>query len=120
MNLVGPASVVAQAVDHERQVALLGLGDRLAVVEDFQFRQLVQVFLDQVGQLAHEPAAVAGVHPAPGTLVERLARGLDGPIDVGGVALGDFGDDLLGGRIDRGEGLARALSRHWPSMSIFV
>ena len=65
VDLVGPAGVVAQAVDHRGQVALR-LGDRLAVVERLELGQLVDVLLDQVGQLVHEPAAVGGVHLAPG------------------------------------------------------
>ena len=106
MDLVGPAGVVAEAVDHQRQVAVAALADRLAVVERLELGQLVDVLLDQVGELVHQPAAVAGVHLAPGAGVERLARGLDGQVDVGGVPLGDLGDDLLGGRVDRRERLA--------------
>ena len=63
-------------------------------------------FFDQVGELVHQPAAVAGVHLAPGAGVERLAGGLDGQVDVGRIALGDLGDDFFGGRVDRRERLA--------------
>ena len=57
--------------------------------------------LDEVGQLEQEPAAVGGVHRAPGAGLQRPARGLDGPVDVGGGARGDLGDDLAGGRVVR-------------------
>ena len=106
MDLVGPAGVVAEAVDDQRQVGMPALADRLAVVEGFELGQLVDVRFDQVGELVHQPAAVAGVHLAPGAGVKRLAGGLDGQVDVGGVALGDLGDDFLGGRVDRRERLA--------------
>ena len=106
VDLVGPAGVVAEAVDHQRQVGVAALADRLAVIERFELGQLVDVRFDQVGELVHQPPAVAGVHLAPGAGVERLSGRLDGQVDVGGVALGDVGDDLFGGRVDRLERLA--------------
>ena len=106
VDLVGPAGVVAEAVDHQRQVGMAALADRLAVVQGLELGQLVDVRFDQVGELVHQPPAVAGVGLAPGARVKRLPRRLDGAVDVGGVALGDLGDDLLGRRVDRGERLA--------------
>ena len=106
VDLVGPAGVVAEAVDHQRQVGVAALADRLAVVERLQLGQLVDVLLDQVGELVHQAAAVAGVHLAPGAGVERLAGGLDRQVDIGGIPLGDLGDDFLGRRVDRLERLA--------------
>ncbi len=74
MDLVGPARVVAQAIDHQRQVAVAALVDRLAVVQSFQLGQLVDVLFDQLRELVHQPAAVARVHLLPRAAVERLAR----------------------------------------------
>ena len=72
------------------------------------YGELILVLFDQVGQLVHEPSPLAGVH-APPLRVEGEGGlgGGHGIVDVGGVALLDLGDDLLGGRVDRGEGLAR-------------
>src|SRR5208337_1416329 len=108
LDLVGPAGVIAEAVDHERQVDVAALGDWLAVVKGLELGQLVDVLLGQVGEPVHQAAAIAGVHLAPGALavVERLPRGLDREVDVGGVAHGDFGDDLLGRGVDGLECLA--------------
>jgi hypothetical protein len=108
VDLVGPASVVAEAVDHEWQVDVAALGDRLAVVEGLELGQLVLVLLDQVGEPVHQLAAIAGVHLAPGAIVvvERLARGLDRQVDVLGAGFGHLGDDLLGRRVEGLECLA--------------
>src|SRR5262249_1234602 len=40
-------------------------------------------------------------------VVECLARRLDGPVDVLGLAVRDLGEHLLGGRVDRLERLTR-------------
>ncbi len=106
MNLVGIAGVVAQHVDHQRQIAGAGLGDRLAVVEHFQRGQFFFVLLDQIGQAIQQPAAVAGVHLRPGARLERLAGGGHGPIDVGRVPLGHLGNHFFGRRVNRFERLA--------------
>ncbi len=42
----------------------------------------------------------------PRAVVERLAGGLHGQVDVGRVPFGDLGDHLFGGRVDRVERLA--------------
>ena len=43
VDLVGPAGIIAEAVDHQRQVAVAALADRLAVVEGLELGQLVDV-----------------------------------------------------------------------------
>ena len=106
LNLVGPTGVVAQAVDHQRNVGRARVADRLAVVERFERRQLVGLFLDQVGQLVHQGAAIAGIHLRPRAVVERLAGRIDRRIDVGLVAFGHFADHFFGGRVNRFECLA--------------
>ena len=71
LDLVGPAGVIAEAVDHERQVDVAALGDWLAVVKGLELGQLVDVLLDQVGEPVHQAAAIAGIHLAPGALGRR-------------------------------------------------
>lgn len=49
--------------------------------------------------------AYVGGHPRPGALVEGLAGGGDGAVDVLAVALGDARDDLAGAGVQRRERL---------------
>ena len=79
----------------------------LAVVERFQGGQFFLVLLDQVGEFVEQSAALGGAHLRPGAFLERFARRLDGQVDVGLVAFGNLANGFAGGRVDRGEGLAR-------------
>ena len=108
LDLVGPAGVVAEALHGQRDVDRPRVGDRLAVVEGFERREVVDLGLDEVGEPMHEPAALTGVHPWPRALVEGGPGGLHGRVDVGGIPFGDVSDRLFGGRIDGGEGPATA------------
>src|SRR5580698_9197946 len=45
------------------------------------------------------------IHPAPGLFLEAGARGRDGVIDIGGVAIRDGSQQPAGGRIDHADGL---------------
>ena len=93
------------------------VGDRLAAVERFERGQLLGVLLDQVGQLEHEPAAVGGVHLPPGAGFQRLAGGLDGPVDVGLVAFGDLAMVSPVAGLMAGKVLPETLSSHLPPMN---
>jgi len=106
VNFVGVAGVVTQAVDHQRQVGIAALGDRLAVVERFQRGKVVDLLFHQIGQLVHDRPAVAGVHRRPGAALKGVAGCFDRQLDVFLVPFGDGGDHLFGGRIDRLERLA--------------
>ena len=79
----------------------LRVADRLAAVERLERRQLVGILLDQVGQLEHEPAAIGGVHRAPGARFQGLPRRLDRPVDVGRARRRDLRDRLAGRRVVR-------------------
>lgn len=103
-DLVGPATVVAQAASGSGDVAL-GHGDGLAVVQSLNSGQGLDVALEQVRQLGEHAATVRGGHAAPGTL-EGGASGLDGNVDILLGGLVDGGDDLLVGGVDGLEGLA--------------
>ncbi len=100
MDLVGPAGIIAEAVDHQRQIGGAALADRLAVIQRFELGELVEMRLDQVGELVHEPSPVAGIHRAPRSGFKRLARGLDREIDIGRIPFGHLGDHLLRSRVD--------------------
>ena len=111
MDLVGPAGVIPHRGHGQRQVDVARVGQRLAVVERFQSRQLVDLVFDQVAELVDQPAALAGIHPRPRTAVEGLAGGSHGRLHVSRVALGHARNRLFGGRVDRFEG-ASASRRH--------
>jgi hypothetical protein len=81
--------------------------DRLAVIQRLQLGQLVGVIQDQVTDPPDDPAALGRGQSAPRPVIEGSARGADRPVDVLGVALGDAGERLAGGRIRRLERLAR-------------
>ena len=106
LDLVGPAGVVPNAVDHQRNVGSPRVADRLAVVERFERRQFVGFFLKQIGELVHEDAAIAGVHPRPLAAVELGAGRFHRCVDVGLVALRHFGDDFFSRGMDRFKRLA--------------
>ncbi len=71
---------------------------RLSDVVLLQLRQRLGVALDRIGEGVQHLRAILWRRLRPG--VEGRARGGDGAVDVGGIALGDLGDLLLGGRVD--------------------
>src|SRR5690606_16132218 len=73
LDLVGPTGVVANAVDHQRNVGPARIANRLAVVERLERREFVRLFFEQVGELAHEDATIASVHTRPLAAVELSA-----------------------------------------------
>ena len=107
-ELVGPAGVVADAVDGQRQVGGSRVDNRLAVVERFERGQLIEIRFHQIGELVHQAASIASIHLRPRTGFKRGSRGLHGSIDVGRIALGHFGDHCFIHRVDRLEPFAAA------------
>ena len=105
MDLVGPAGVVAERIEGQRDVARTGVAHRLAIVERLERGEFVDLRFDRVGEPQHDPAALAGIHPRPRPLVEGLPRGVHGCVDISGIALRDLSDHFLGGRVDRVERL---------------
>ena len=104
LNFVGPATVVAQTVDDERQVSGARIADGFAIVERFEGRQFVEVLFDQIRKPREQSAAVSGVHPGPWTGLEGGARRVHGQIHVRRVPLCHLTDDLLCRRVHRGKG----------------
>ena len=83
----------------------LRLGERLAVVEHLEPRELLGVLLDQGDQPAQHRLLVAGIQPRPAPVGERARRARDRPVDD---ARGRGGNDcelLLGRRLLDDEGL---------------
>ena len=95
LDLRRPPGVVAELVDHERDVGDARDRDRLAVVERLELRELLAVRLDEVGELPEHPAALRRRRARPGSALERLPRGADGAIDVLLVAGGNLRERLF-------------------------
>eukprot|EP00760_Papus_ankaliazontas_P027766 PhM_4_TR3439/c0_g1_i2/m.94172 len=106
LNLVGPAGVVAEALDSECDVNVEGLAEGLSVVKGLERRQLLLVLLDKISQAKHQVAALRAVHELP-LLLESTASRTHGDVDVGLVTLGDVADLLAGGGVHDRELLAR-------------
>ena len=91
VDLVGPAGVVAVAVDGQRQVG--GLGDRDTACRCRAIRaRPARRCSSRSGRRAccsSRPRSAAFIF-GQGPSLERLAGGLDGQVDVGLVALGDL------------------------------
>ena len=108
LDLRRPARHVAEQVGGERHVSRARDAERLAVVERLEHRELVRVLLDQLRDPPDQAAAVGGVHTPPLRVIgERLASGLDRPLDVLFPTVRHLRKLLLGGGIERRERLAR-------------
>lgn len=107
VDLVGPATVVAEASGGLGDVEAAGGTEGLAVVEGLKRGEDVGVTLNELGELDQELSALeAGGVEAPGGVV-GLAGGVDGDIDVSLGTLGEVDDLLAGGGVDDTGGLAR-------------
>ena len=104
-ELVCPTSVIPQAINGERQVGGFGVADRFAVIQRFESREFIEIRFHQVGEFIHQPAPIAGIHRVPGTGFKRGSSRFDCGIDIGGVAVGNLGNDGFVDRIDRGKAL---------------
>ena len=110
-DLGRPAGEVAQVLGRERHVHALGELDRLAVVERLELGQLVGVRLEGVGERQHRARALGGGDAAPAAVLERLAGGADGAVDVLGAGVRHLGDRPAGGGVERLERAARRRPR---------
>ncbi|CAB4925832.1 unannotated protein [freshwater metagenome] len=107
VELVGPPCVVEEVRRGQGHVDVARLGDRLAVVQGLQDRELPGPLLQQAGDPEQVLAAVGRAHRAPDP-GERPAGGADGAVDVGVGAHRDLAEHLLGRRVDRLQGGALA------------
>lgn len=98
LNLVGPATVVADASNNSADITS-GHGDGLAVVQRLDSGEKVEVLLGEIGELEHQAATLAGSNLSP-CCVESLAGSGNGQIDILLGTFADRGDDLLGGGVD--------------------
>lgn len=104
VDLVGPATIVAQALGSGANIPL-GHGDRLAVVQGLDGGQDVSIALEQVSQLGQEAAALVRSDVTPGAL-EGLAGSRNGNVDILLRSFVNGNNRLLVGGVDGLEGLA--------------
>ena len=105
LDLRRPSRHVAEQVDGERNVGGARHGQRLAVVERFDERELVQMRFEQIGKLPDQASAFGSGHARPWSR-ECFASGFHGELDILSIAFGDVGEHLAGGWIVGGESLA--------------
>src|SRR5580704_13547303 len=101
------ACEIAEEVRQPRKLRP-GLVQRAAVVERFEPVELLQVGLERVGELVHQPRPRADVHAAPGLAFEGCARALHRAVDILWRRVRDLCDHLAGGGIADVEHLATA------------
>lgn len=99
LDLVGPATVVADALDDGAEVAL-GHGDGLAIVQGLDGGEKVEVLLDNVAELEEKLGAVVRRDLLAPVAFKGGAGGSDGDVYILVGGLADGGDDILGGGVD--------------------
>jgi hypothetical protein len=99
VQLVGRLGIPAERLDRLGQVRLATIRDRLARLERIEQGQLLGIRLDHVGQTKEDGLALGRGASRPAAVVEGSTGGRDGEVDVRGLAGGDVGQDLAGGRI---------------------
>ncbi|MNQ39745.1 hypothetical protein D3C85_533740 [compost metagenome] len=106
LDLGRPAGHVAQEVDGQLHVHHLGHGGTLAIVQAFQLRQQLGVALHQVGEFPQQVLPLPGAGAGPGRIVERLAGGKYGAVDIFRCGPWHHAQHFAGGRVVQGHGLA--------------
>lgn len=82
VELVSPARKVAEGLGDLGSVKVARESDTLAVVEGLDLGELLNVGLDQVGELVHADSTVTRAGLTPGTLAVGLLGGVDGLVDL--------------------------------------
>ena len=104
VDLVAPSRVVPVAINHEREVSVVRVRERLTVVQGLEAGEVLAVPLDEVGQLVQQVAPLRGVHGAPrASQLERLLRCGHGLVHVSLVALGNVAYLFPRAGVDGGE-----------------
>ncbi|MNZ51760.1 hypothetical protein D3C78_695840 [compost metagenome] len=104
LQAAGRAGEEAEAVHHRRQLVIEHRQIGLAAVEGFERRKLLGVALDGIGQAQQQGAALGRGGAAP--LGEGALGAVHRPVHLLERRLGHRGDQLPGGGIEDGLGLA--------------
>ncbi|MNP03848.1 hypothetical protein D3C76_957460 [compost metagenome] len=106
LDLGRPTGHVAQEVDGQLHIHHLRHSCAFAVVQAFQLRQQLGIALHQVGQFPQQVLPLPGAGAGPGRIIERLAGGEDGPVDIFRRGARHHAQHFAGGRVVQGHGLA--------------
>ena len=106
IDLVDSLGMPAQCSHGFGEVDTQRIADRLAGFQHFQFCQLFGIRLDNSGEPLQDRLALTRRHARPRAVVEGFARRNDGLVHIDSLTLGDSGQWLTGGGIERCEGLA--------------
>ena len=115
---VGPAGVVIEMADDQRNVDVAAFADRLAVIQRLQHRQQAGVLLDMAGQRVKMPRPVMARQRRP--FGPAAARAALTAASTSAAHLRDAGDDLTRGGFVTSKGFAgrvKAPSMKWPKPS---
>jgi len=102
LDLVGEAAEVVVPLRHVRGLRA-HLGVELAVVANFDFREVAGTLRDQIAQRAQQRAPARGGHPRPVTGTERRVRRPNRAVDIVGPGAWDGRPGSAGERILRFE-----------------
>src|SRR5690606_19996685 len=97
VEVLGPAGVMVEMPDDQRDIDITALADRLAVIEGLEDGKEPRVLLDQAGDGIEIFAALVARKRGPGLL--RGAGGLYGFVDIGRSPVGNLRQRLVGGGI---------------------
>jgi hypothetical protein len=107
VELGTPAGVVAEELGARRHLQGC-LHQRHAGVQRVELGEFVGVLVDQIGDLPHDLGPLAARQLRPDAGLEGRLRPRDGFVDGLFAAVGEFGDLLLGGRVDDRDDVTRA------------
>ncbi len=89
------AGVIAEEIRQAAQLRAC-LIDGAAVVHGLKRVKLFEMRLERIGQLVDQPGSRSHLHLGPARAAEGLARILHGAINIGGIRMGNAGNDHAG------------------------
>ncbi|MNF58288.1 hypothetical protein D3C84_398390 [compost metagenome] len=98
-DLGGPAGHVTQKVDGQLHVHHPGHRRTLAVVQAFELGKDVCIALEQVGQAPQQVLPLPWAGAGPGRIIEGLAGGKHGAVDIGRRSRRHLAQHFAAGRI---------------------
>jgi hypothetical protein len=102
VQLGDDAGVVVEVLGRPPRESL-HLGDRHPDVAYLEVDEVGGALAHELGDAAQGRGPLARRKPRPRALVERRPRRRDRGVDVGGLTVARLGEDLVGGRVQRGE-----------------
>src|SRR5215470_19678780 len=101
-----PPCHVAEQVGSQRNVGGARYFEGLAVIECFEFGELLQVLINQVCKFPHDAAAFGRCEPRPGTRFKGCTRSLHRPVNILTIAFRDASQHFPRGGVVGWEGFS--------------